>query len=168
MNNEIKRMQYLAGLKSNNSIIELNTSFLQSKDDFERGGDYGYTVFKPEFKNGLEANQQNFKSSGNSAIPAFRYKFNMVDYDGDEMPYINIEFKKPLSEVFIDLDDYDPDEFGVEDWDKFDSIINEKQNPTLQDVSELINITDRGLSFYGCYVKDIKSNEIIKISKENN
>ena len=45
------------------STIELNTSFLQSQDDFERGGDTGYTVWKPEFKNGLKANQQNFKSS---------------------------------------------------------------------------------------------------------
>ena len=29
--------------------IELNTSFLQSQDDFERGGDTGYTIWKPEF-----------------------------------------------------------------------------------------------------------------------
>jgi hypothetical protein len=47
--------------ESLNSIIELNTSFLQSQDDFKRGGDEGYTVWKPEFKNGLKANQQNFK-----------------------------------------------------------------------------------------------------------
>jgi hypothetical protein len=40
----------------------LNTSFLQSQDDFERAGDEGYTVWKPEFKNGLKASQQNFKS----------------------------------------------------------------------------------------------------------
>ena len=46
------------------SKIELNTSFLQSQDDFERGGDEGYTVWKPEFENGLKASQQNFKSSG--------------------------------------------------------------------------------------------------------
>lgn len=166
-NNEFKRMQELAGIKQDNQTIELNTSFLTNKEDLKRGGDPGYTIFKPEFENGLKANQQNFKSSGKSAIPASRTKFNMIDMDGEEMPYINIKFKKPLNEVFIDLDDYDPEEFGVEDFDKFEEIVESKPNPTLQDVSELINLKNKNLSFYGCYVKDIKPNEIIKVSKEN-
>ena len=153
---------------SNPQTIELNTSFLQSQDDFERGGDEGFTVWKPEFKNGLKATQQNFKSSGKPAIPVQGIKYEMVDVmsnRGEEIPYINIKFKKPLNEVFIDLDDYDPEEFGVEDFDKFDEIVESKQNPTLQDVSELIDLKNKDLSFYGCYVLDIKSNEIIKISK---
>jgi hypothetical protein len=153
---------------SKTPTIELNTSFLQSQDDFERGGDEGFTVWKPEFKNGLKATQQNFKSSGKPAIPVQRIKYEMVDVmsdRGEEIPYINIKFKKPLNEVFIDLDDYDPEEFGVEDFDKFDEIVESKQNPTLQDVSELIDLKNKNLSFYGCYVLDIKSNEIIKISK---
>jgi hypothetical protein len=149
--------------------IELNTSFLQSQDDFERGGDEGYTVWKPEFKNGLKANQQNFKSSGKPAIPAQRISFLMIDTmsdRGEDIPYINVKFKKPLNEVFIDLDDYDPEEFGVEDFDKFNDIVESKPNPTLQDVSELIDLKNKDLSFYGCYVLDIKPNEIIKITKE--
>ena len=151
-------------------IINLNTSFIQSQDDFERGGDPGYTVWKPEFKNGLNATQQNFKSSGKPTIPAQKIRFEIIDTmsdEGGDIPYINIKFKKPLNEVFIDLDDYDPDEFGVKDFDKFDEIVDSKQTPTLQDVSELINIHDKNLSFYGCYVLDIKPNEIIKISKHN-
>ena len=153
---------------SNPQTIELNTSFLQSQDDFERGGDEGFTVWKPEFKNGLKATQQNFKSSGKPAIPVQGIKYEMVDVmsnRGEEIPYINIKFKKPLNEVFIDLDDYDPEEFGVEDFDKFDEIVESKQNPTLQDVSELIDLKNKNLSFYGCYVLDIKPNEIIKIFK---
>jgi hypothetical protein len=153
---------------SKTPTIELNTSFLQSQDDFERGGDTGYTVWKPEFKNGLKANQQNFKSSGKSAIPVQRISFLMSDTmsdRGEDIPYINVKFKKPLNEVFIDLDDYDPEEFGVENFDKFDEIVESKQNPTLQDVSELIDLKNKDLSFYGCYVLDIKPNEIIKISK---
>lgn len=148
-------------------IIELNTSFLQFQNDFERGGDDGFTVWKPDFKNGLKATQQNFQSSGKSAIPVQKIKFEMIDMDGEEIPYINIKFKKPLNEIFIDLDDYDPEEFGVKDWDKFDKIIESKQNPTLQDVYELINLKNKNLSFYGCYVLDIKPNEIVKISKHN-
>ena len=153
---------------SNPQTIELNTSFLQSQDDFERGGDEGFTVWKPEFKNGLKATQQNFKSSGKPAIPVQSIKYEMADVMsniGEEIPYINIKFKKPLNEVFIDLDDYDPEEFGVEDFDKFDEIVESKQNPTLQDVSELIDLKNKNLSFYGCYVLDIKPNEIIKIFK---
>lgn len=162
--------KYLAESKLFGEIqkIELNTSFLQSQDDFERGGDSGYTTWKPEFKNGLKANQQNFKSSGKSAIPVQRISFLMSDTmsdRGEDIPYINVKFKKPLNEVFIDLDDYDPEEFGVEDFDKFDEIVDSKQNPTLQDVSELIDLKNKDLSFYGCYVLDIKPNEIIKISK---
>jgi hypothetical protein len=53
----------------------------------------------------------------------------------------------------------------VEDFDKFDKIVESKQNPTLQDVSELIDLKNKNLSFYGCYVLDIKPNEIIKITK---
>jgi hypothetical protein len=159
--------KYLAESKLFGEIqkIELNTSFLQSQDDFERGGDEGYTVWKPEFKNGLKANQQNFTSSGKPAIPAQRIKFEMVDMDGEQIPYINVKFKKPLNEIFIDLDDYDPEEFGVEDFDKFNEIVESKPNPTLQDVSELIDLNNKDLSFYGCYVLDIKPNEMIKISK---
>ena len=153
---------------SKTPTIELNTSFLQSQDDFERAGDEGYTVWKPEFKNGLKANQQSFTSSGKSAIPVQRIKFEMIDTISnreEDIPYINVKFKKSLNEVFIDLDDYDPEEFGVEDFDKFDKIVESKQNPTLQDVSELIDLKNKNLSFYGCYVLDIKLNEIIKISK---
>ena len=150
--------------------IELNTSFLQFQDDFERGGDEGYTVWKPEFKNGLKASQQNFKSSGKPAIPTQKNSFSMVDTMsdmGENIPYINVKFKKPLNEVFIDLDDYDPEEFGVEDFNKFDEIVESKPNPTLQDVSELIDLNNKGLSFYGSYVLDIKSNEIISITKHD-
>lgn len=146
--------------------IELNTSFLQSQDDFERAGDEGFTAWKPEFKNGLKATQQNFKSSGKPAIPVQRIKYEMSDMEGEDISYVNIKFKKPLNEVFIDLDDYDPEEFGVEDFDKFDEIVESKPNPTLQDVSELIDLKNKNLSFYGCYVLDIKPNEIIKVSKK--
>ena len=160
----------IQNILSKTPTIELNTSFVQSQDDFERAGDEGYTVWKPEFKNGLKANQQSFTSSGKSAIPVQRIKFEMIDTisnRGEDIPYINIKFKKPLNEVFIDLDDYDPEEFGVEDFDKFDEIVESKQTPTLQDVSELINLTNKDLSFYGCYVLDVKSNEIISITKHN-
>lgn len=168
--NNFNLKQFLAEgtlLKENQSPqIELNTSFLQSQDDFERGGDEGYTVWKPEFKNGLKASQQNFTSSNKSAIPAQKIKFRMFDAMSDEggyIPYINVKFKKPLNEIFIDLDDYDPEEFGVEDSNKFDEIVDSKPNPTLQDVSELIDLNNKNLSFYGCYVLDIKPDEIIKI-----
>jgi hypothetical protein len=176
-----KMMEILAGIISENKYkktinennipnIELNTSFLQSQDDFERAGDEGYTVWKPEFKNGLKASQQNFKSSGKLTIPAQKVIFPMFDTMSDDfgvIPYVNIKFKKPLNEVFIDLDDYDPEEFGVKDFDKFDEIVDSKSNPTLQDVSELIDLNDKNLSFYGTYVLDIKPNEIISISKHN-
>ena len=146
--------------------IDLNASFLQSQEDFGRGGDDGYTVWKSEFKQGLKAPQQNFTSSGKPAIPAQRIPFEMIDTNGEDMPYVNVKFKKTLNEVFIDLDDYDPEEFGVEDLGGFDEIVDSKQNPTLQDVSGLINLKNENLSFYGCYVLNIKPNEIIKI--ENN
>lgn len=165
--NEIRRMQKLAGILNENysQKIKLNTSFLKYQEDFERGGDTGYTVYKPEYKNGLKANQQNFKSSNKPSIPRQKIVFPMIDMDGEDIPFINMNFEKSLNKVFIDLDDYDPDEFGVEDEDKFEEIIENITNPTLQDVYELINLQDEDLSFYGCYVLDIKSNEIIKISE---
>ena len=169
-NFDLKKYLAEGKLLKGHTEIELNTSFLQSQDDFERAGDVGYTVWKPEFKNGLKANQQSFTSSGKSAIPVQRIKFEMIDTMSnreEDIPYINVKFKKPLNEVFIDLDDYDPEEFGVEDFDKFDEIVESKQTPTLQDVSELIDLENKDLSFYGCYVLDVKSNEIISITKHN-
>ena len=74
--------------------IELNTSFLQFQYYFERGGDEGYTVWKPEFKNGLKASQQNFKSSGKPAIPTQKNSFSMIDTMsdmGENIPYINVK-----------------------------------------------------------------------------
>ena len=178
LSEEFKRWQKLAGIitenlktinETNIPNIELNTSFLQSQDDFKRGGSIYNTVWKPEFKNGLKATQQNFKSSGKPAIPTQKISFPIIDTmsdEGGDIPYINVKFKKPLDEVFIDLDDYDPGEFGAEDWERFDELVNSKSNPTLQDVSELINLNDKNLSFYGTYVLDIKPNEIISITKK--
>jgi len=145
--------------------IELNTSFLENQEDLENVIDGNFTVWDPKFKNGLKASEQNFESSDKPAIPTQRYPYEMSDNNGEILPYVNVKFKKPLNEVFIDLDDYDPEEFGVEDFDKFDEIVESKSNPTLQDVSELIDLKNKDLSFYGCYVLDIKPNEIIKISK---
>jgi hypothetical protein len=41
----IKLLSLLNEVK-NFKEIELNTSFLQSQDDFKRGGDEGYTIWK--------------------------------------------------------------------------------------------------------------------------
>ena len=147
--------------------VELNTSFLENKNDLENIIDGDFTSWDPKFKNGIKSTEQNFKSSGKPAIPTQRYVYDMVDDDGNILPHINVKFKKPLNEVFIDLDDYDPGEFGVEDFDRFDEIVESKSNPTLQDVSELININNDNFSFYGSYVLEIKPNEILSITKHS-
>ena len=166
--NNFNLKKYLRENKINKKDgIILNTSFLENKDDFKNVIAGNFTAWDPKFKNGLKASQQNFKSSGRPAIPTQGFVYDVVDNEGYILPHINIKFKKSLNEVYIDLDDYDPGEFGVEDFDKFFEILDSKSNPTLQDVYELIDVNNDGLSYYGSYVLDIKPNEIINITRHD-
>ena len=105
-------------------------------------------------------------TEGKPAILCSRSPFGMFDEDGEEVPYINVKFKKPLSEVYIDNDDFDIEEFGMEYGGAGEEWIDSHPKTTLQDLILFgLDIKNKDLMSYGCYVLDIKPNEILDINK---
>jgi hypothetical protein len=83
--------------------------------------------------------------------------------DPDDGEIIQVKFIKPISEVFIDLDDYDLEEFGIEDEEAYD-FIESQEKTTLQELIRFgfdPNVSE-GHSLYGIYVESVTENEIIK------
>jgi hypothetical protein len=135
------RLQELAGIKI--PTIKFYATFLEESD--------------------LKSNGQ---SHGKPSILCSRTEFPWLDEFevGSEIPfnYKEVIFKKLLNEVFID-DEFDLDEFGI-DPEKQDIAYKEIGKNNLYPVSNLIKFGlkfDENLSWYGCYVNDIKPNEII-------
>ena len=123
--------------------------------------------WKPEFKNGMigkKGKGANGTSENKPVILCSKEPFMMVDNEGEEVPYINVEFEKNLNEIYIDKDDYDLDEFGIEAEEAWD-FVKDNPKPSLQDLTQFDLSLEDGYSFYGCYVEDIKLNEIIKIKE---
>ena len=171
MTMELQRMQELAGIKSNsNGELTLYTSYyLENYEGPSNDLDYLKYRWKSEFKNGMVnkfGKGATGTTEGKPTILCSRSPFNMFDEDGNKVPYINIKFKKSLSEVYIDTDDFDIEEFGMEYGGKGEEWIDSHPLTTLQDLIPLgLNIKNKDLSFYGCYVLDIKPNEIVSINK---
>ena len=127
--------------------------------------------WKDEFKSGVVSSfgkGANGKVEGKPAILCSNHPFDMVDDDTmEEIPSMVIKFKKPLSEVYIDKDDYDLDEFGIEDEEAWDFVERESK-PSLEDLLQFgIKYDNEDYSFYGCYVENISSGEILNISPLN-
>ena len=79
--------------------------------------------------------------------------------DTDEIPLEDIKilivkFKKPLTDVFLD-DDFDMDNFGIDEEPDLDY---SKEISLSELVPYGLTNSDR---WYGCYVNNISSNEII-------
>jgi hypothetical protein len=137
--------------------IELYASYVAPGNQPTHPGD---TVWKDEYKNGLPPNGE---AHGKRVILCSRIPFKMFDDDFEETPSVHVKFKKSINQVFID-DEFDLEEFGIEDDSAYEYIKN-NPNTTLQDLIRFgLDITNKELSFYGCYVNEVKSNEIINIT----
>jgi hypothetical protein len=169
---EIKRMQELAGIKnesSSNNITLYTSYYLENYEGPSNDPDYLKYRWKPEFKNGVTAEfgkGATGTTEGKPSILCLKTPFGMFDKDGETVPYVNVKFQKPLSEVYIDNDDFDIEEFGMEYGGEGEEWIDTHPKTSLQDLIPFgLDIKNKDLSFYGCYVLDIKSNEILNISK---
>ena len=75
--------------------------------------------------------------------------------DLEDIKILIVKFKKPLTDVFLDLDDSDLYSFGVEEEPNLDY---SKEISLSELVPYGLNVSDR---WYGCYVNNISPNEII-------
>jgi hypothetical protein len=171
---EAKRFQELAGIVKEeaqqvNNITLYASYYPENYDDGAMDPNYKNYTWKPEFKNGLVAKigkGSTGTTEGKPAILCSKVPFFLPDEEGDDIPQIDVQFQKPLNQVYID-DEYDLDEFGIEDYEGAEEWIDNHPKTTLADLVQFgLDANNEDLSFYGCYVDDIKSNEIINIEKK--
>jgi hypothetical protein len=177
LSKEFKRMQILAGILNEdykmNEVILYATWLLNSPNNQQLNleGDK-YSIFKDQIpKNFLGTLNPNGNMGGKDVILCSNRIWSFItEPEGVEIEEVEIfmvKFKKPLTDVFLDLDDFDLESFGI----------TRKPNLDLSkdtSLSELIpyglNINKtKGIGWYGCYVNNISSNEIIdkKITFQN-
>lgn len=152
-----KRLQELAGI--NIPFIILYSSFLP--EDFDS---------KNIPFNGTSGNEEVILCSKTRAV-------YVGGEDFDELvKYIEVTFRKSVDEIFLDYDDHELGEFGIEVEDQKKAYLEIKPYMEANKPYPLSNLIKFGLKdsseeeylmWYGCYVKEIKQEEIIKITKIN-
>jgi hypothetical protein len=156
----IKLISLLKETVQSDKIVTLYSLFLSKQ-------------YKPEFKTKGFINKKgqgaNGKSNGKDVILASYQKDG--DFEGFDGDLIQVEFKKPISEIFMDYDDCDYTEFGITSNKNMNGVNDESIKYESQGKPyPIINMLKYGLNFnkkyswYGIYVNEIKPNEIVSIS----
>jgi hypothetical protein len=138
---------------------------------------YTLKQYNPIFKEKGFINKKgqgsNGKSTGKDVILCSYQKNG--NFEGFNGKLIQVEFKKPLSQIFMDYDDCDYTEFGITSNKNMKGVDNESMNYENQNKPySITNMVKWGLNFnkkyswYGIYVTSIKPNEIISISNITN
>ena len=181
---EIKRFQELAGIvnenDSNNTIIFYSTWLSNNKKNQKYY--YGQPLFPG--KNNLTA--QNAPGSVNGGeekgIECMGQPFthlsdpNDEDQDPNDFKITIVKFRKSIDEVFIDYGDFILETFSgvIDDINKAKKIINNNKNNNIETPLSSLplkpkfseNQSNKVAALFGCYVKEIKSSEIIDITEQ--
>lgn len=179
MNKEILRMQMLAGIitesqykqKLNEGGVQeiiMYATYLIDNEEVRKAGMEGYftsdkvpsSFSGDSIPNGMAVDKDVILCS-NKPWSSTGDTFNDVDLS--KINIAVVKFKKPLTDIFLD-DEQFLDDFGIDEkyFDEIDELWNEKEEIPLSDLVQygLQNGNER---WYGCYVNDIKSSEIIEI-----
>ena len=179
MNKEILRMQMLAGIitesqykqKLNEGGVQeviMYATYLIDNEEVRKAGMEGYftsdkvpsSFSGASMPNGSAVDKDVILCS-NKPWSSTGDTFNEVDLN--KIKIAVVKFKKPLTDVFLD-DEQFLDDFGIDEeyFDEIDKLWDEKEEIPLSDLVPygLQNGNER---WYGCYVNDIKSSEIIDI-----
>ena len=163
LSEEFKRMQKLAGIQINENIQEVVlyvTWVLDTPEAREEGIADESDISEDNIPSSFSGNTTPNGTNGiNNVILCTNYPWTLVsetdEVDLEDIKILIVKFKKPLTDVFLDLADFDIESFGIEEEPDLDY---SKEIP----LSELIQY---GLTtsneWYGCYVNDISSDEII-------
>ena len=76
--------------------------------------------------------------------------------NAEDLKILMVKFKKPLTDVFLDLDDYDLESFGIDEEPDLDY---SQDIPLSELIQYGLDIKSDG--WYGCFVNNISSGEII-------
>lgn len=170
MNNEFLHMQKLAGLitegeyqaKMDKNIQEVTlyaTWILDTPEAKKEGIVWSPSISEDNIPSSFSGTSTpNGTYGSKNVILCTNYPWALVS-DTDEIPLEDIKilivkFKKPLTDVFLD-DDFDMDNFGIDEEPDLDY---SKEISLSELVPYGLTNSDR---WYGCYVNNISSNEII-------
>lgn len=99
-----------------------------------------------------------------------------IDEDTEVMDLTEVKFKASLDQIFLDYDDCDLTEFGIngtskKHWDAMDEMAEYENRNERYPVSNLIKFglsIDNKYSWYGCYVDKIDQNDVTVITLKTN
>lgn len=163
LSEEFKRMQKLAGIQINENTQEvilyaswiLDTPEARKEDMITPPG-----ISEDNIPSSFSGNTtSNGRNGANRVILCTNYPWTLVsepsEIDLEDIKLLIVKFKKPLTDVFLDTDDFYIDSFGIDEEPDLDY---SKEIPLSELVPYGLNTNDR---WYGCYVNNISSNEII-------
>jgi len=168
MNKEFFRMQKLAGLitetKTNmkpNTQVTLYASFLLDTPEARKSdikGNFPEDKIPTSFSG---VSTPTGTDGEKNVILCTNYPWTLVTEPNtgniEDLKILVVKFKKPLTDVFLDLDDFDLDSLGVEE--KAEENLDFTQDTPL---SEFIPYgLDLKSKWYGCFVTNISPGEII-------
>jgi hypothetical protein len=176
MDKEILRMQMLAGIitesqyksqlnEDNAQEVIMYATYAIDNEAMRKsvygGGDFPKDKVPTSFSG---TSMSNGMAVGKDVILCSNKPWMIAD--DNDTPGIEIavvKFKKPLTDVFLD-DEQFLDYFGINEkyFDEIDEMWEEKDEVPLSDLVPY-GLKDGKQRWYGCYVNDIKSDEIIEI-----
>jgi hypothetical protein len=163
LSEEFKRMQKLAGIQINENTQEviLYASWILDTPKAREGGVADSSnISEDNIPSSFSGDATpNGTDGGKNVILCTNHPWTLVSepdgLDLEDIKILIVKFKKPLTDVFLDLDDFDLYGFGIEEEPDLDY---SKEIP----LSELVQygLNTEG-DWYGCYVNNISPNEII-------
>ena len=162
LSEEFKRMQKLAGIQINENLQEVTlyaTWVLDTPEARKEGIVMSPSISEDNIPSNFSGNTApNGYNGTNKTILCTNYPWTLVsetnEVDLEDIKILIVKFKKPLTDIFLD-DDFYMDSFGIDEEPDLDY---SKEIPLSELVPYGLNTKHR---WYGCYVNDISSDEII-------
>ena len=171
MNKEKLRMSFLAGLitegeykqrlNENTQEVILYASWLIDSPEAQEAMDSDYLLPDGKIPSQFSGNSTPNGSDGEKDVILCT---NMVwplvaepeDGEAEDLKILMVKFKKPLTDVFLDLDDFDLESFGIDEEPDLDF---SQDIPLSELIQYGLDVNEKG--WYGCFVNSISSSEII-------
>ena len=156
-------------MEKNKQEIILYVSWLLDTPEVEGSIDEDYMLSSKNIPSIFNSNTTPNGSDGEKDVilcsnNIWPYITEPEDGNAEDLKILMVKFKKPLTDIFLDLDDFDLDSFGIEDEPDLDF---DQDIPLSKLIEYGLDINQKG--WYGCYVKSISSDEILdkKIGFQN-
>jgi hypothetical protein len=163
LSEEFKRMQKLAGIQINENTQEviLYASWILDTPEAQGSMDSDYFLSENNIPSSFNGNSTPNGSDGEKKVILCSNRIwplvaEPEEGNAEDLKILMVKFKKPLTDVFLDLDDYDLESFGIDEEPDLDY---SQDIPLSELIQYGLDIKSDG--WYGCFVNNISSGEII-------